>query len=229
MKSMKWIEVALVALVLALGAPAYGAVPGPIGGGVEGVVTDLGAGVFQYDYTVYTGGTVVVHGDGVEPALNLGFPVGPVIDSFLIPFFDPEAVAIIPGSIQAPFGWGAAFRNTTDSFWSYDPLADPDSGNYEVPAGVFINPPFVLEFSADIANAGTSGALALAVVPITGFSFQSHFSDTNGPVVIGYSSGLAVVDPPHVKSPSHPAAAIPEPGGLGLLGLAMLASKTKRR
>jgi len=230
MKSMKWIGAALVALVLALGAPADGEISGPIGGGVEGVVTDLGAGVFQYDYTVYTGGTVV-HGDGVGLTFDPGFPVGPVIDSFLIPFFDLEPVAIIPGSIQAPFGWGAAFRDTTASFWSYDPLADPDSGNYEVPAGVFVDPPFVLEFATDIANAGTSGQLAAAAVValIDGFSFQSNFSDTNGPVVIGYSGGLAVVDPPHVKSPSHPANAVPEPAGLGLIGLAMIALRTKRR
>ena len=230
MKNMKWIGAALVALILALGAPAYGAIPGPIGGGVAGVVTDLGGGVFQYDYTVYAGWTTAVDGGGVGLEFDVIFPVGPVIDSFLIPFFDPEAVAIIPGSIQTPPGseWAATFRNTADSFWSYDPLVDPDQFNYEVPADVFVDPPFVLEFSTDTANLGTSGQLAAVGVLIDGFSFQSHFSDTNGPVVIGYPSGLAAVDPPHVKSPSHPAAAIPEPAGLALIGLAALALRRRK-
>ena len=236
MQDVKWVGVVLVTLVLALGAPAYGINHGPIGGGVEGVVTDLGGGVYQYDYTVYTGGMVVVPaGDGVGPAFDPG-PIGPVITSFLIPFFDPEAMAIVPGSIQSPVGWSAAFQNTADSSWSYDPLGDPDRDNYEVSADEFINPPYVLEYSSqgvDPFHAGVSADIPV-LVPITGFSFQSNFSDTNGPVVIGYSNGFAVADPPHVKSPSHPAAAIsgppiPEPASLTLLGLGGLALMRRRR
>lgn len=231
MKSMKWIGVALVALVLALGAPAYGLVTGPIGGGVEGVVTDLGGGVFQYDYVVHPGGALTRDEGVVGPAIDF-IVIGGMIDRFLIPFFDPEAVAIIPGSIQAPLGWEAAFRDTAGSFWSYDPLADPDRDNYEVPANVFIDPPYVLEFASDLVQVDPSVELSVELVgpvPIPGFSFQSHFSDTNGPVVIGYSDGSAIVDPPHVKSPSHPAAAVPEPAGLGLIGLAMMRLRNKRR
>jgi MYXO-CTERM domain-containing protein len=47
-------------------------------------------------------------------------------------------------------------------------------------------------------------------------------------VVVGYANEFAFVDPPHVKSPSHPAAVVPEPAGLGLIGLAMLAARRRR-
>ena len=113
-------------------------------------------------------------------------------------------------------------------FWSYDPSLDPDQFNYEVPAGVFVNPPYVLEFAVDVGDVTPEEEWVIGLVPITGFSFQSHYSDTNGPVVIEFSSGLAALDPPHVKSPSHPAV-VPEPIGLGLIGLAVLALRTKRR
>lgn len=173
----------LVVLALASGAPASGEAIGGGGGSVEGVVTDLGSGVFQYDYTLYAGGVT----DETAPALKVF--VGGTINSFLIPFFDPEAVAIIPGSIQAPFGWVGEFQNTPDSFWSYDPLFDPDSGNYEVPADVFVSPPYVLEFSSNVLAATISDSLEFEPLPLPGFSFQSHYSDTNGPVVLGYAEG----------------------------------------
>ena len=218
----------LVALVLALGAPASGAVVG--GGGVEGVVTDLG-GVFLYEYTVYTGGATAVGEDAVEPTVELSFPLGSTVNSFLIPFFDPEEDAIIPGSIVPAPGWLAAFRNTADSSWDYDPLADPDSGSYEVPANVFVAPPFVLEFYVEPVTVAPAGEWVIIdpSLGITGFSFLSPYGDTNGPVVLGYAEGgLTAVDPPHVKSPSHPAAVVPEPTGLGLIGLAMLAARRRR-
>lgn len=223
----------LVALVVALGAPASGVVIGPGSSGVEGIVTDLGGGVFQYDYTVYSGGSTDLAEGAIAPAFDPIFAVGGVIDSFLIPFFDPEAVAIIPGSLVAPPGWLAAFRNTADSFWDYNPLDDPDSGNYEVPASEFIAPPFVLEFYADDApiNPGAvapADSLEIGLVGfiIGGFSFQSNYSDTNGPVVVrDVAEAIIFLDPPHVESPSHP---VPEPAGLGLIGLLVLAVRKRR-
>jgi len=228
MNKAYWSGVAVVALVLALGAPVRGAVViGPIGAGVEGVVTDLGGGVFQYDYTVYSGGAATFVEGAVEPALDF-VVIGGLVDSFLIPFFDTADVAIIPESIQAPLGWTATFRNTIASFWSYNPFEDPDQFNYEVPASEFVDPPYVLEFAVDVGDVTPGAEWVIGLVPITGFSFQSHYSDTNGPVVIEFSNGLASQDPPHVKSPSHPANAVPEPAGLGLIGLAILAMRKRK-
>jgi hypothetical protein len=223
--------VVLLGLCNSAGAIAIGSAE------ITGTVDDLGGGVYQYNYTVVYlfSDTIVVPalaGD-VGPALQ---PIpGPIVDSFLIPFFDLETVAVIPGSIQAPPGWSAEFLATAGSIWDYDPLADPDADTYGAPAEVYIDPPYVLQYSADLLPAGP-------IVPgpgpeLSGFSFQSLYSDTNGPVVIGFTEGefgqvTAIIDPPHVASPSFPGfaeAVIPEPATLSLLGLGLLAVARRRR
>ncbi len=137
----------------------------------------------------------------------------------------------VPGSaaapvlkVEIPIRPGTTFSTVNDVAGFTAKIETPQAADWSfVPSGTdgkdaFAAPAAVLVYTANTATGIAPGAVA------TGFGFASPLSPANGPFQLVDTSGtVSFIDPP------IPAADVPEPASLGLLGIGLAATLGARR
>lgn len=195
-------------------ALAIGTGPGSLIASVDSsAIYNPGTGAWDYGYTV--------HND---------FSSDQVIDGLILPFFDPECVALTctggVGDVITPSGWDWRFVDR-GNLVGPDPWQGDPSDLYVpgFPPEAFVDPPFALEF---FFNPGP-----LWVLPIEpgnslgGFGFASPYGPADGPVLLRANTSFSV-DPLMPASPNFPVP-VPEPATITLIGLGLAGLGYRRR
>ena len=219
---------------------------------VEAQVTDI-SGTFLYEFTLFNTSDV---------------EIGPDIVDFELPLFSLDDIDV--DSILSPDGWTHEIlvgKDDTSDFynnpegpygdyqWNYDADTDPlldlnQGGNpdlYGDNPQVFENPPLIIHWYSEAEDIGDGFFLPLEPISpgdsLSGFSFESEFSDQNAPYLASWFRRPPLGGDPPIPdngftTPNSPArqqaqmASTPESSslfGLGMaLGLGLLSINKKK-
>lgn len=192
---------------------------------------------FTYDFTVQN---TSFFDEGSET----GVPNEPIIVDWELPFFALSDIAGVNdindiGTIVSPDGWFAEIIQDPAPFpWDYqaanDPLLDPgqggDPGLYGPSPQVFDDPPFIIHWFTTLDEGEVPFPFAVrAGEQLSGFGFQSDFSEQNAPYLTTWDELAPISGDPPIPvnafgTPFSPARqqaqqqVIPEPSSFAVFG-----------